>query len=67
MARIMPHPTRMRIQGLEPCIEKIREMGHKPDFHIIGLNLASDDASARFKLSGSTGGSFSNHNHDGTQ
>jgi len=48
------------IQGLEPCIEKIREMGHKPDFHIIGLDLASDDASARFKLSGSTGGSFFN-------
>jgi len=53
-------PPYKGIQGIEPCIKKIREMGHKPDFHIIGLNLASDDASARFKLSGSTGGSFFN-------
>ena len=48
------------ISGLRPCLDKIREMGHNPDFHIIGLNLEAADASARSSLSGSTGGLFLN-------
>ena len=48
------------LSGLRPCLDKIREMGHNPDFHIIGLNLEAADASARSSLSGVTGGSFLN-------
>ena len=48
------------LSGLRPCLDKIREMGHNPDFHIIGLNLEAADASARSSLSGATGGLFLN-------
>jgi hypothetical protein len=48
------------IDGLEACIEDIRNLGHKPDFHIIGLDLSSQDAQAKLRLSGATGGLFFN-------
>ena len=48
------------IEGMNPCINAIRKMGHKPDFHIIGLGLPTAVAASKRRAAGATGGVFFN-------
>ena len=48
------------INGFQPCIEAIKEIGIDVEFHIIGLGLPSDSVNVFRQVSGASGGSFVN-------
>ena len=48
------------IDGFQPCIEAIKEIGIDVEFHIIGLGLPTDSVNVFRQVSGASGGSFVN-------
>jgi hypothetical protein len=48
------------IDGFQPCIEAIKEIGIDVEFHIIGLGLPEESVNVFRQVSGASGGSFVN-------
>ena len=48
------------IDGFQPCIEAIKNVGIDVEFHIIGLGLPDDSVNVFRQVSGASGGSFVN-------